>query len=485
MKLYKISFIDQTIAPNWYKDKTHLNSLALIGCGIRYIQQDAFNNKQFEQLSHFSLQTNPIVDIDGGAFNGLKHLISITFMETALNVNYKFLTPIAATITSIFISRLSGKTNVYNIIGSIEWPKIETISIFEQPIEIVTPNTITKVPNIEIIAISYCGIEVIVAKSFDHLLQSLGAITMRGNNLKTLPSTLFDHLNLYFNDIFFQDNPWECTCDFLKLRQKFNYNFDFVCTENEIIPICTNENADDLMALNKSQTKRKCQNLYGTNFLRVTYAAKFQLKIMWSDQKIYIKSSQRIKFHLIMFENMNSAGDHLYSNCIRTTAKYASVALLNKPFGVRVHMACAIDDHTLQGVWPLNCFSFTINKPNQMWIADNPKVYALAIVIVAFCTIFFVSIFLGTLLARKYLILMKGVGRVHICKNTKSRRISTVLVLPPHWKHSDTLRSIKYDEPYTISSNWRISSEKHSYVNYDDATYLEDLRTPSYEHICI
>lgn len=371
LMIYQTNFPDKVLRPNWYNEKKSVKSLDILECGVEFIAKNAFNMKQFEMVDRLSFISNPAITFENGALNGLPHLERLVFCNGSIaNTNYIFLEPIAMSMHLLAVAQSSTPTNWYNLIGSIVLPKLHQISFvsIEAFPKIITPNSFTKIPNIELIYLLKCGIEAIMPHSFDHLANSIYAVNLRGNHLKTLPGNLFDKLTrMVFDDSLYVENPWQCTSDLIRLSVKCNCHFEFDC--NDEFP--DSEMSDETSLLNGDKSvwnKQKCANHYGTNALRINFTTIFNLKKVERDKMdyLYIKGSKRILFYLLVLwrTNDDAIKATIETRCIYLTSKYAAIPPMNTE--ANSYFACALDDKQSIKVWPLNCFSFSIKANNSL-----------------------------------------------------------------------------------------------------------------------
>lgn len=398
--MFLLIFDAQTLTSHWYKDKTHLTCVALIGCDIKIVQYDAFNREPLRKLKKLSFESSPSpIFFENGALNGLPNLKKLLFRNVSMvNLNYRLLQPIGIYLKSLACSKLTDTINWHNLIGGTALFKLDKISFtdLDNFVKAITPNTFTKLPAIGIISLIRCRIESIAAGSFDHLGQTLKIIYLRGNQLNTLPGNLFDCLiNSLLRSTDFTENPWDRTCDLLTIVNKYNFHFEFVGGENNW-PDCTNNSAETALVTDGVTLKLKCTTVNEASTFLVNVTTTMNLKMMErnGDQIVYVKSLKRRRFYLLLlweWKNrsvVDAGGVSNDKHCVFTTAKYAEVML--RQTVATTFFACAIDSYKLFKVFPVNCISIR-TKMRNLWIDGELKIYLLVSLITIYVLIFVIS----------------------------------------------------------------------------------------------
>lgn len=405
---------------NWYEDKAPISELMFYDCIIPIIEKNAFATNQFKHLKILTMTMTTPIEFKYGAFNYIKiQQLHISF-TAVINWHYNLLEPIAGSLNQITIRDLAKPINIFNIIGSVPLPRLYLLTIrnISENMRVLTSNTISNVPSITVLGLKYCNIEIIKEGAFDRLT-ALAAIILRNNRLKTLPHNLFDNTLIVFASLVFVDNPWECTCDFMELRQRFPTSFNFICnTENEQ-PNCT------LPLVSSQYESRVCWFHYGTNSLRITFSTNFRLKYVSTEQYIFVRNSKRILFFLLLFNSENSK-----RQCILATAKYAGINVRKGLFDVNTYTLCAVDDPTILQIWPRNCISFHRLSYDANFNEREWKFLVIFGIMSISLLSFLVSILAGVYLGRYRLNLFKGADHINTDRNTKSMQIKTLIVLP-------------------------------------------------------
>lgn len=394
--IYQTDFPGKILRPQWYVEETSIDYLDINRCNIKSIAKDAFNSKQFTNLDLLSFLSQPSLTFEKGAFNGLNNLKRLIFVNVSIaNLYYNFLEPLAKNLHVLSLSQIIGPMNLCNYVGSIELPNLHKLSCTanENFPKVITPNTLTKVPTITYIYLINCGIEAIMPHSFDHLPKTVFAINLRENRLVTLPSNLFDAfpIILMAADLY-EHNPWKCTRDLIKLSVKFNCHFEFDCNDGLSGPKTSGESLMENEGGRSIWDKQKCANHYGTNTLRISFTTAFILKIIERNELdyVYVKSSQRATFYLLLMWRKNDNTDRasIESRCVFTRAKYAAIWIRNTE--ISTYFACTFDDNQSIKVWPMNCFSFSIK-------ASQPRIYEKLVVVMGLCylIVFLISLVCG------------------------------------------------------------------------------------------
>lgn len=429
-------FPRRTLAPSWYKDQKRINYLTLNRCDVNAIEKNTFNIEQFAMLRVLRFEFMRGIYLMDGALNGLTNLRKLRFYETwIVKFSYRIFGPINVSLESIMFYGVRSSMNVYNLFGSIRLEHLTKIHLMEidQFDKILTSNLIAKVPIVEVIMLYNCGIEAIADGAFDHVARTLTALILRKNKLKALPRNLFDSL-VIFRHLNLIDNPWECTCDLLEVKEKVGSAFDFVCNSMEVMN-CTG--TEGIIELN-SREQRKCCNHFGTNFARIDFTTHFQLKRMPPSRFTYVKNSKRCRYYLIAFTNNKL-------QCFSATGKYAAIPIIDEAFGVCT--ICAMDSLELRTVWPLNCVPFSLYSP-EVWINGEWRMAGLSAFVAVNFINFVLFVVLGAYLVKHNLVMLKGVDRVYLQTNPKTKDIEMLVVLPSNWRNSRKLQMIKQRTRY-------------------------------------
>lgn len=86
--------------------------------------------------------------------------------------------------------------------------------------EVLNESSFAGMRNAKTISLSNSNIFSIGPKTFDAMKDSIEFIDLRGNYLKVLPVDFFDGIaQRYQVNIFLSENPWNCLCDLLDLKQ--------------------------------------------------------------------------------------------------------------------------------------------------------------------------------------------------------------------------------------------------------------------------
>lgn len=447
----------------WYKDKAMVKKLKFVKTEFKFIDTDAFNQRQFLNLIELEFKYNSIMSIEFkvGALKGLKKLktfILNTIGEVILN--YTFLELVVDNLEQLLLNSL-GSSNLFNLIGSLNLRKVRSLVLTKiTTYRVITQNTITNMDNLKYLKISACSIEAISNDAFDRIGNKLTALDLTKNNLKTLPINLFDHLhglNLTFE--MFLGNPIECTCDILYLDSKFQNVFHNICeAERNSNQIENCPGKDALIPVGRSIESRYCVNHFGTNTVRITYPIMYRQKFNASDVKLNIRSPTRSIFRLIIFNNELQ----LSINCVTFISKYAVVFLNSLRLKTGATTICIIDK--LDGViWPLNCISINISPFNAWVFLKDKTMICFGFSMILLFTIF-VSMYLGKLLVQYNLILLTNINFVALQRKFNTNKIEKAFIVPKDWTKFQKirwLRSMKYAKGLRanqmLNTNYKLS----------------------------
>lgn len=428
--IYGKRFINQTLSANWYKDQTCIHDLVFSFCDLKIIERNVFVIKQFNDLWNLTFLDLPSLQIRSGAFDGLPNLRRLIFHRLQIvNANYRFMDQIANKVESLVLQLLQQPLNMYNILGALPLPQLMYLTIRKVDIYVrFTSNSITNAPNLEILSLNECGIEVLEKGCFNGF-PLISAIRLGRNKLKTLPVNIFKTLVLYLEFYHLMGNPWECDCSLAYFIREYPGILDAECNDDETYNFYDQcQSADD----GANSMSSKCSDHFGTNSLRITYTTKFLIKIDYTAEHIFLKSQSRRKLYLLTFAARNAYGDAV---CWTTTAKYSAIALNRISSVGTMPTICALDMQ--EKVWPLNCISFRgTRKTPDRWLSDEDKPLVLSTFVILGIMVFLASVGGGTLIPRRNLILLRGINRVIVQRSRKSNRVDTVLVMPATWENS-------------------------------------------------
>lgn len=423
-------FTNGSLLFNWYKDTTQMNALAFLNCDLKIIEVGAFNSKSFNKLRQLTFHEIPFLAISVGAFDHLNSIDHVNFdTSNLINLNYRFLNKIAQKLRFIIIRYIN--LNTYNVLGALPLLNLEVITMFRVNMPArFTSNAVSNAPNLLLLSMSSCGIEVLEAGCFDRFPLIL-VIRLSDNYLKTLPIQIFRNFNVKLAYDYLRGNPFECDCNVAMFNLDFSGIFDVDCAALELNELNYNCNRTDSQMNVAASEARKCLRHFGTNTLRITYTTKFLIKINYVKKYIFLKSPNRGKFYLIALDETRSYADAI---CWTTTAKYAAISLIAVASISDTPTICVMD--MFKTVWPLNCISFRIDthEIDVEWLSENDKPFILTITTILSIALFLLSIGGGTLIARHNLNMLKGIDRVIIQRNRMSNRIESVLVMPNTWK---------------------------------------------------
>lgn len=382
----------------------------------------------------------PSMSLQLGAFNGLNSLnrIILSHINMLHNIHYKWLEPVAHCLHSITLMRIVIPVHLYNIIGAIQMRIMRRVFYGELEFGgVLTKHSITNVPYLNILYLTQCGIEIIEIDAFDYFSNVLDGVILKRNKLKTIPFQIFSRHSLCMEPNSYTNNPIECDCNIIEIQKYCENLFHNICT-------LSNEQQDcrSLQIENKLQT-RHCMKHYGTNFLRIIYPKKFLIRIDYNENIIFVKSPMRTIFYLLTFNELNP----IHSiKCLKTTAKYSAFSLYKIFVSSKVFLVCILDsEHKL---WPLNCITFRFSPTNdlQLWLAEREKFIILILFGITITIIFLIAILLGTFLAKRNPILLRGLNRVLIHRNRRSNKIESVLVMPVMWTDSQKAKKLQLNE---------------------------------------
>jgi len=112
------------------------------------------------------------------------------------------------------VQKLSLRNNNIEVMGEklfYKLDKLHTLYLSNNLISVLHPRQFTSLPNLSILDLSHNALSYLPSSTISSLMSSLSHLSVSGNNLRSLPSSLFPLLsNLSSLDLSY--NPWTCNC---------------------------------------------------------------------------------------------------------------------------------------------------------------------------------------------------------------------------------------------------------------------------------
>lgn len=453
--LHNTMFPNNSLSAFWYKDQIRIKAVHISQCGALTIEADAFNVDPLKDIKEFSAAFLISIQFEIGALNGLRNLESFYMNRIPIKkMYYKLFEPVAETLQYVTVRESKIVDEIFNMVGACYLRNLMKV-FFDQidSVKLITPNTISQTPAIETVYIQSCGVEAILEGSFEYVKDTLFALILRGNKLKTLPSRLLDNLGIYLDKSFFNDNPWQCDCDLFVIHNSFN-SFDVGCRNQKW-------SSERFNCANRGQVEAaaptsRCFTQYGTNSLRITFSASLEFKFVFGESVLSVKNSQRTIFYMLIRTKSKAR-----TICVSTTAKYAVYSLEKLQMMNGIHTVCAVINKMDQQIWPRNCVSFTRDL-STWWIDEsNGTIYLIAFNLML-VLVFAVGIAMAAIVIIKYPNMLKGIDNVIFLQNPKSGSVQQVFVVPKTWTTFQKMRWIRSMEP-TLNTNSRILKRRSTF----------------------
>lgn len=500
--LFQVHFPNHELTSDWYKDQFEFKILTFWRCHIQVINARAFDIKPMRNLNFLIFNISALIEltIRSGAFDGLQKLARLTITNSKINVNYQIMKPIASTLKKLFFHSIDVTTNMFNFIGGVQMGALEDLNIRDLPFyRIITPHSVTKTPNLQKLMFSECEVEAILARSFDHLQDTLLVLVLWKNKLKTLPEGMLDVIGskLIHNSLF--NNPWECDCPLLYLEKNY---LSQICetTTHALYDQC----ASWRPTLQGRQSKsRKCFDHFGTNSFRVNYPMDCVLTFNSHEQIMYVQCARRTTYSILL-----APSGHQRAFCLSATAKQAAFSIQRYSFVDDLIIISIMHPSIKRKVLPLQIISMTIKTSNG-WVSAHDKAAILTISVVVCIAVFIIFTLVGIYLVAQYPVLLKGIDRVILVKANENTEIETVLVMPSNWKRRVTtpvgndqvnkqfVNSVVIKKTFSLSSNGdyagtpfeNVSLAVDSFAgtlfkrNRESRLYMDDPNSPKYYYL--
>lgn len=232
MRQIKLDKGIKTLQRKWFRSLVQLKVLSLKEIEINDIEDDAFNDSQFESLEELGFFRTPIQFLREGTFNGLKNLLKLRFSAVNFIGFSKNVLATVPKLTTLIIERCgSKKLMIDNLFGSNPIRNLINLRIIECNLkDTITESTFKSLKGIISLSLSQNRIERIGNRSFDIIFPTLRHLHLGWNGMKSLGGKLFKTRGRQFPiQISANGNPWHCDCELESFRQrikKTNLKFD-------------------------------------------------------------------------------------------------------------------------------------------------------------------------------------------------------------------------------------------------------------------
>lgn len=214
---------------NWYSNSSQhyqLYSLKISNCTFAYFHANAFNSRPFHMLYALKFHNFRTLYTDGKMFNGLELRALEISSSNIRSIAADFLAPIRRKLTSLTVSCVSPSVGLATFFGTRKLLNLRFVTIVGcngNASRILRPVDFLQLPRVQGISLRACNIELIEAKTFNYIGETLSVLDLSFNRLKTM------HLNWYavFLDwstqlpkkyVLYAHNPIVCDCDFYEVQ---------------------------------------------------------------------------------------------------------------------------------------------------------------------------------------------------------------------------------------------------------------------------
>lgn len=187
------------------------------------IEKNAFNIKQFANLTTLELIRMPIMSISEGIFNGLSNLRFLTLDHLQIHrIGSNILKPLPKLEMVTIQYCGEKKITVDNLFGCVSLNYLNKVTIeYCNLRDTITEKTFTGLRNITELKLRHNQIAQIEPRSFDIPMKTLKLLLLERNELKFIPGDLFQvgHTTNSAMSINIGGNPWHCGCNMENFRQ--------------------------------------------------------------------------------------------------------------------------------------------------------------------------------------------------------------------------------------------------------------------------
>lgn len=458
----------------WYSGKYSIQELSFYTCEIKTIEADAFNVAAFRNTTYLSFhdQYSRIIEYQPGFLNGLSAIL--TFMLDSvvfISTDAQFLRPIKQNLQVLELLNATTPKMVQHIFIDDEYVSLQQITIKRtNALPRLTQKTFGVLSSMVKLDLDGCGIAYIESGAFDSMPQTLNSISMRWNNLQTIPPDLFARF-MATAVLALDNNPWKCQCILLKLNSKYNFlspAFHRKCNWNR----CRETEAELNLNL---RTERSCIYHAGTTSL-FTIHPKFMASLTdgFDSEQVRIdgrlwRNSSKVIIVILMLKSFVFENE-FQSSCYIAERKHMPMIMSLDGLDDRTQPYVMHIMDTPWRVWPMNIFSIRPLQPAVAWIMVADRDFVLATVFGSYLATFLLGALSGFLLLCRYPILIKDLDRVVVLSNKNVggiKRKTHVFIMPRSWKakkparqRSDVRRLV-----VLLIFNYNLFTKEH-YNNY-------------------
>lgn len=192
---------------------------------IEKIEDYAFTGEVFTATEDLILQKMKLQSLSRHTFAGLTELKKLQITEMHLTSVDRFILIAMPRLTTFALEQITGNSlDLSNITGVLDLDKLLSVSLRDNNFRSsINQQSFAGLRNVKSIYLMNSNIFTIGEKTFDVMENSIEFIDLRRNFLRNLPANLFGEIAYRGNvAIYLSENPWECDCSLIDLKQTLN-----------------------------------------------------------------------------------------------------------------------------------------------------------------------------------------------------------------------------------------------------------------------
>lgn len=433
--LNNVTFPNSTVIRNWFPHewKKFISALSFVQIPILTIAEHAFEN--FIELRKIEFKHIDSLSCVHGWSRGIS-VIYIIFNDASIRqINYNFFVNCSVQYISMYNS--SKNINIVNMFGIGIRHSMYSVHIEKtNSLETIHSYDFTAIRRLRFLKLPYCNIKVIETNAFFYL-NYLELIDLTGNQLQTLPATLFDSVmeRRYLISVYLKANLWKCSCELIHIRQRLHQieiefaEFPSNCSASAQVLNNGEVKCGELSQISDHRNNGKfCK-------LEFLYADFPKIKIQLVNDQLTITAPKQIKEYFLIFIDGRNMQSELDCQLFRTRKSTVSVSHIKQH---TMHTICFLESKTITRIWPMNCVTLckVCDNWQKVWLQMHSLWYAirLALFVTSFGII--VGVTLGFITVICYPKLLIGANRIVMLRNSGKRRERyTIFVMPHHIKN--------------------------------------------------
>lgn len=428
--VYSLNVIPAGMLPTPIK----LVALHILCQDIGTIQRNAFRSATMAGLEILTLESATFRKLTATMLEGLTSLTTLTFLTCSIgSFEHGSFDILARTLSILTLSQADPQTDILQaklLTGSVQMSSLHYAKFKYNMKNSITNETFVGVPMLTTLDLSNCKIETIGPNSFDRL-SSLLMVRLNDNNLKNLPTGLFD--SLLPNQVLLIDlttNNWQCDCDicYVKtcLANAHNFRGDKdVCPISTSNEICSNEKCFETLpdidppSVNppgfevgrqqcqlhdssavveivkirlRTQTLQIEDNQDGTITLRVKNKSFNNTLLVWFDNGEHHFQSA------MTAEDIDCRLNHITNNSLITRSIQLDNLKPNTPYTFCL-MESSVKEYVVS---PFNCVTYNRQvEGERVWLVNNVRAFTIGMIVLSVSLALLFGGMLGFFLMRR------------------------------------------------------------------------------------